>query len=135
MIHIFEFYTGNILPCPDQTNIGASGNIVLRVLNNIPRNVWHKVYFDNWFNSTELQIVFWKQGIAAIGTVRSTRLKNCIRPSDKDLVRNGRGSATLKTCDHDGVDLYAVKWFDNRAVTTLSTFAAIEPIKQVKRWG
>ena len=107
---------------------------MLHLLSNIPRNVWHKVYFDNWFNSIELQIVLWKQGVASIGTVRANRLKNCNMPSHKKLAKNGRGSATVKTCHHDGVDLYAVKWVDNRSVTTLSTFVAIEPLKLVKRW-
>lgn len=78
-------------------------------LSNIPRNVWHKVYFDNWFNSTELNIVLWKQGIVAIGTVRSNKLKKCKLPTDNELAKNGSGSATVKNYHNDGENLYAVK--------------------------
>lgn len=47
IIHNFEIYTGRIDQCPNQPDVGASGNIVLRLLQTVPRDVWHTVYFDN----------------------------------------------------------------------------------------
>ena len=34
----------------------------------------------------------------------------------------------------DDVELRAVKWFDNRGVTLLSTYEAVQPTKQICRW-
>ena len=127
-------YTGKIEPCPGQPDIKASGNIVLRLLVPIPRNAWHKVYFDNWFTSVSLQTILSNQGIACVGTVRSNRLPGCSLPSDKVMRRQGRGTHCLQTATIDGVELRATKWFDNRGVVLLSTFAAVEPTKVIERF-
>ena len=37
-------------------------------------------------------------------------------------------------CKYDGAELRAIKWFDNRAVSILTTYEAVEPMIQVKRW-
>lgn len=134
LVHNLEIYTGKIEPCPGQPDIQASGNIVLRLLQPIPRNVWHKVYFDNWFTSTKLVTTLWKDGIACLGTVRINRLKGCNMPSDCEMKKQGRGATIMKTSTIDGVELRAVKWFDNRGVVLLSSFAAVEPQCIVKRW-
>ena len=34
----------------------------------------------------------------------------------------------------DNVELRAVKWFDNRGVTLLSTYESVEPTKNVERF-
>ena len=71
LVHNLEIYTGKIEPCPGQPDIKASGNIVLRLLSSILRNVRQKIYCDNWFSSVALQTALSKQGIACLGTVRS----------------------------------------------------------------
>ncbi|KAK6960802.1 piggyBac transposable element-derived protein 3 [Biomphalaria glabrata] len=38
IIHDIEFYTGKIEPCLNQLDIGASGNIVLRLIQDFPRH-------------------------------------------------------------------------------------------------
>ncbi len=134
LIHDFEIYVGRIDKCPGQPDVGASGNIVLRLLQNVPRDVWHQVYFDNYFNSPALQVTLHKQGIASVGTVRSNRLRGCKLQSDKDLKKRGRGSSQMQTAMVEDVELIAVKWYDNKPVTLLSTYAAVDPIKTVKRW-
>ena len=83
LIQNLEIYIGKIEPCPGQPDIKASGNIVLRLLSSIPRNVWHKIYCDNWFTSVALQTTLSKQGIACLGTVRSNCLSGCTFPRDK----------------------------------------------------
>ena len=55
LIHNLEVYTGKIDVCPGQPDLKVSANIVLRLLVNIPRALWHKVFFDNWFNGVDLQ--------------------------------------------------------------------------------
>ena len=133
-IHNFFFYSGKILACPGQPDIGASGNVVLRLLKDIPRDHWHKVFFDNWFNSEVLQTTLWSQGFASIGTVRTNRLRNCQPSSDKELKKKGRGSTTTLEKKVGDATLTVVKWLDSRSVTLLSTGAATLPKQTVVRW-
>ncbi|XP_047144588.1 piggyBac transposable element-derived protein 1-like [Hydra vulgaris] len=128
LVHNFEIYTGSIGTCPNQPDLKASGNIVLILLQNIPRKRWHKLYFDNWYTSLPLVKLLHTQGNTCLETVRSNRLLNCKMSSDKDMKKDGRGSVELWTTDSDGVELRAIKWFDNRCVI-LYMRASIPPQK------
>jgi hypothetical protein len=134
LIHNFEVYTGKIDVCPGQPDLKPSANIVLCLLISVPRMMWYKVFFDNWFTGVELQTTLWKQGIACVGTVRGNRLPGCKLPEDKVMRKKGRGTMELQTATIQGVELRAVKWFDNRGVTLLSPYAAIEPVTTVQRF-
>ena len=50
------------------------------------------------------------------------------------MQQKGRGLSEVKTCEIDGIELRAIRWFDNRAVTVLTTYEAIQPSTKVKRW-
>ncbi|XP_072144446.1 piggyBac transposable element-derived protein 2-like [Dermacentor andersoni] len=130
----FEVYTGKIFPQPGFPDIGASCNIVFRMASVVPRGLDYILYFDNWFCSVDLQVVLKKAGISSVGTVREARLKGCKVPSDKELKKKGRGSYVEMETTFEGVSLRAVKWFDNRPVTLLSTFASASPENTVKRF-
>ena len=69
-----------------------------------------------------------------VGTVHGNRLRNCQLSSDRILHQKGGGSAETKICVSDNVELWAIKWLDNRAVTILTIFEAVVPSSQVKRW-
>jgi len=133
MVYNFEVHTGKIDTCPNQPDLQASGNIVLRLLQPIARNVSHKVYFDNWFTSPKLLVTLHKQGIACLGTVRINRVPGCNVPSDADMKKEGRGSTVIQTAVVDGVKLRAVKWFDNRGVVLLTSYASGQPVSSVDR--
>ena len=75
-----------------------------------------------------------KQRIEMVGIVRANRLRNCQLSSDKTLCQKGKGSAEIKICVSDNVELRAIKWFDNRVVAIPTTFEAVAPSSQVKRW-
>lgn len=134
VVHNFQFYTGTIKPIDGEPDLKASGNIILHLLQPIPRGVWHKVYFDNWFTSVELQATLYNRQIACVGTVRSNRLLGCTLPTDSDLKKQGRGAFVLKTGLMNGAPLNVVKWFDNRGVVLLSTYGAVNPLGIAKRW-
>lgn len=134
IMYNFEVYTGKILPQQGFPDIGASGNIVLRMASIVPRGLDYILYFDNWFCGVDLQVVLKKVGISSVGTVCEARLKGCQLPSDKDLKKKGRGSYVEMATTFEGVSLRAVKWFDNRPVTLLSTFASASPEQAVKRF-
>ncbi|KAJ8381511.1 hypothetical protein SKAU_G00022890 [Synaphobranchus kaupii] len=112
--------------------IGASGNIVLQLASIIPVNQSHKIFYDNWFTSVDLQVVLEKAKIHSVGTVRQNRLAGCTIMPEKIMKKKARGTYEEKQTTHQGVTLKAVKWFDNRPVTLLSTFTGANPITQVQ---
>ncbi|KAH8031027.1 hypothetical protein HPB51_012495 [Rhipicephalus microplus] len=99
-----------------------------------PRDPNYSLYFDNWFCSVDLQVVLKKVGINSVGTVREARLKGCKLPSDKELKDKGRGPYLAMATTFEGVNLRAVKWFDNSHVSVLSSFASAPPEQLVKRF-
>uniref|UniRef100_A0A3B1KH96 PiggyBac transposable element-derived protein domain-containing protein n=1 Tax=Astyanax mexicanus TaxID=7994 RepID=A0A3B1KH96_ASTMX len=130
----FEFHTGKIQPLIGMPDLGASSNIVLRVASIVPQGQNFKLYHDNWFTSTGLEMEMAKKKIYCLGTVRANRLKGCSLKSDKDLKTIGRGAFDEKVATFEGGQLIACKWQDNRTVTMLSTFAGAYPTCKVKRW-
>ncbi|KAJ8369987.1 hypothetical protein SKAU_G00100150 [Synaphobranchus kaupii] len=133
IVYNFDVYTGSIQPHPGFPDIGASGNIVLQLASAIPTNILHKLFFDNWFCSVDLQVLLEKEKIHSVGTVRQNRLAGCTFMDDGAMKAKGRGTHQEKMTTHNGVHLWAVKWFDNRPVTLLSTFVAAHPTTEVQR--
>ena len=103
-------------------------------MQHIPRFQWYKLYFDNWYTNVLLEKTRHEQRIATVGTVKSNRLYNCKLSDDKSIKKNGRGSTEIWVSSVDNVELRAVKWFDNRGVTLLSTYKLVEPTKNVERF-
>jgi hypothetical protein len=133
----FEIYSGkqdNIL-LPEEVDCGASGNVVVRLSRSIPSNVNYKVYFDNYFNSPELQLFLAKKGILSLGTVRLNRVSQCNMMSDTDLKKKGRGAFEERLAVVDDVQIAAVRWLDNKPVSFLSTLIGSQPVGQVRRWS
>lgn len=65
---------GKIAVSPNQPDIGASGDIVSKLLENVEQNKGYKIGF------TGVQ-----DGISLSGTIRNNRLTNCKMPNDNDL--------------------------------------------------
>jgi len=73
-----EVYSGkndNVL-AEGETDCGASGNVVIRLSRAVLNNVGHKLFFDNYFCSPELQVSLADRGIHSLGTVRCNRWPN-----------------------------------------------------------
>lgn len=84
IVYNFDFYTGTILvPVDGSPDIGTSGNIVLQLASIIPVNQSHKIFYDNWFTSVDLQVVLEKAKIHSVGTVRQNRLAGSTFMPDK----------------------------------------------------
>ena len=133
----FEIFTGKSdnICAPDEPDMGASSNIVVRLARIIPNFRNYKLYIDNWFNSIPLQIFMYERAILLLGTVRSNRLRQCQLPSEKEMKKEGRGSFLEKVATIDGVTLSVVSWYDNKIVTLLSNFVGSEPVTEVKRFS
>ena len=52
IIYDFELYTGKSMQLPNE--FGVSGNVVLRLIQNLNAASNFKVFFDNWFFSVGL---------------------------------------------------------------------------------
>ena len=118
-----------------EEDCGASGNIVIRLSRSIPRNVGHKLFFDNYFTSPQLQVYMAVSGIYSVGTVRANRIPNCTLKNENEMKKLGRGGVDEKVNIVDGVEITAIRWLDNKPVTLLSTFAGCEPASEVTRWN
>ncbi|XP_030579753.1 piggyBac transposable element-derived protein 3-like [Archocentrus centrarchus] len=133
LVHSFDVYAGKSDPPPGSQDIGASGNVVLKLAQVIEGSVNHLLYFDNWFSSLDLFVALAKRGIPALGTVRQNRLRDCSFSKDETLKKKGRGTFEEQQAVIDSVEVRAVKWFDNRGVIVASTFASAQPVSFTER--
>uniref|UniRef100_A0A3Q4MXL3 PiggyBac transposable element-derived protein domain-containing protein n=1 Tax=Neolamprologus brichardi TaxID=32507 RepID=A0A3Q4MXL3_NEOBR len=130
-----EVYTGRVNQPPELPDVGASGNVVLRLAQPIPKEENYKLFFDNWFTSVPLVVTLNEQGIGCTGNVRGNRLPGVNLKSDADLKRAGRGAFEEKIAMVRETTLHVVKWYDNRSVTLLSDHIGANPVTEVERWG
>ena len=52
---------------------------------------------------------------------------NCKITTNQAMKKSGRGTVELWSTNYDGIELRAVKWFDNWGVTVLSTYKSVNP--------
>lgn len=125
----FQIYTGKVSNLIEKS-LGA------RVVKDLSRELVgkkHKLYFDNFFNSVELQNSLLLEGIYACGTARKNRknMPNDLR-DDKHLKR-GESDYRVST---DGI--VALKWMDRKGVLFISNFhnpAYLETASRRKKDG
>lgn len=134
----FEIYSGqensDSNRLPEEADLGASSNVVMRLTRSVTENVNHKLYFDNYYTSVQLLKSLKYKGILSLGTVRRNRVPDCKLPSDVELKKEPRGSINEYVAEFEGCELYNVSWKDNKTVIMLSTFAGTNPVREVKRF-
>ncbi|XP_033911326.3 piggyBac transposable element-derived protein 2-like [Acipenser ruthenus] len=128
--HNLEIYTGRVVQPPELADVGASGNVVLRLAQPIPKQENYKLFFDNWFTSVPLVLTLAQQGIHCTGN----RLPGVNLMCDAELKRAGCGSFEQKMAMVGETTLHVVKWYDNRSVTHLSDYTGAHPVTEVDRW-
>ena len=131
-----EIYSGkqdNIVS-EEEADCGASGNVVIRLSRGVPNCCNFRIFFDNYFNSVDLQLALARRGILGVGTVRLNRLHKTDLMSDAELAKRGRGAYQEKVASVDGVQLSVVRWFDTRPISFLSTFVGEEPVSRIKHY-
>lgn len=119
----FDLYTGK-KKVGTETGLGES--VVLQLSEGL-QDIGCEVYFDNFFNSPNLQYLLANRNIKACGTVRSNR-KNIpkIIPADKNMKRGD-----IFATSSNGISF--IKWMDNKAVFLLTNFLSPIPTTTVKR--
>ena len=138
MMYDFIPYSGKIEPVDDPTvpDLKPSANYVLHLAQNIPSDVNHLLFFDNWFSSLSLMDHLASRGIWCCGTVRPSRLSGMPNKMkcQKRITKQGRGAIEACKTAQDNSETVNVKWYDNRVVNMLSTFAKIHPLTTVLRF-
>lgn len=136
--HKFEVYSGqeNSEKLSNEPDLGATGNVVVRLLRGVPRRLNHIIYFDNFYTSLPLVYFLAKEGIHTVGTVQQNRIPNNKLPDKKDFMKKSvpRGSYEERVSMLDGIDMSCVVWKDNKIVTLLSTYAGALPVAKVNRY-
>lgn len=118
-----------------ENSLGVGAKVVIALCQSIK----HKpaiVYFDNYFSSLELiHLLRSEHGIFSLGTIRANRLRGCQEklPSDKDLLKKGRGSSKQVVCNKN--KLSVVKWHDNKSVILASSYVDSFPMEIIRRFS
>lgn len=93
----FEIYTGQennpLYRLPEESDLGACDNIVIRLMRPVPSEKNYKVFFDNYYKSLPLMITLANRGIFSLGTVRRNRIPNLKLPDDKIMMKKPRGDS------------------------------------------
>ena len=59
-------------------------------------------------------------------------MKNCQLKSEKELIKEGRGSNDFKVMSDASIII--VRWFDKKPGNLISSFIGIEPVDSMKRY-
>ena len=71
-------------------------------------------------------------GIHYVRRARQVRLPNCNLEDEKSLKEKGTGSFDIRVeANHN---ICAVKWYDSRAVTLVSSFGGPDPMQKIQCW-
>ncbi len=132
IVYKIEFYLGK--RNDSQNQLGASGAVVMRLAEIVPKHANHKLFFDNWFSSLELLQRLRENGIFALATFNTRRMPSLEFPTDSEMKKTGRGTMIEKQCVVNQQIVSATKWFDNRGVHLVSNFVGSQPVTKIKRY-
>lgn len=111
-LYNFDIYTGK---SDDYVEHSLGEKVVLRLTEDLQQKN-HTLFFDNYFNSYNLQKILKERGFYACGTVVSNR-KHLPKLSDDKQLKQGQYEYLTST---DGITFF--KWKDKRSVNILSNF-------------
>ena len=89
-------------------------NVVMKLLETLPKGENYKLFFDNWFCTLDLLLQLKEMKILTIATIRMDRIKGCPLVAEKDLKKQGRGSTCYMVDLNSGITV--LRWFDNKCV-------------------
>ncbi|XP_065639594.1 piggyBac transposable element-derived protein 3-like [Hydra vulgaris] len=126
-LYDFDVYQGKEMESSKASTYGVGASVVLNMLSSLPSGHNFKVFADNFFTSLTLLDVLKERAIWFVGAIRTNRLNMCPLLCEKDLRKEGRGSYDYRTDTY--FNLILVRWYDNKAVTLVSSYVGIEPVK------
>lgn len=136
--YFLEIFTGreneSCFRLPNEKDLGASANIVIRCIRNVPNFQNYRICFDNYFSTLPLLVELSKRGIQTVGTMRRNRLRNKKLPKDKEIMSLARGSSLEMVTKIDDVEIASVTWRDTKVVSLISNFVGTNPMQSVERF-
>lgn len=160
-VHNFEIYTGAAEEyLPGEPNLGAAGNIVMRLCRILPSDKNYRLYYDNYYSGIPLAVYLYQKSVHILGTINQNRIPDRFftskrrddgqkkkkkektkqrtskfsLPDLKVMNDRERGSIMERVGEIKGTPLAFVAWKDNKVVSFLSTFVGSEPVSCIKRF-
>lgn len=118
-------------PANEVTSVGLSVVMQKVSVAKTPQN--HVFYFDNFFTSFSLMKDLTERKICATGTVRINRMNYCPIKTDKQMMKDERGTYDWRFDKKSKI--FAISWKDNNVVKVLSNNESLEPKQSVSRWS
>lgn len=135
LIYDFDIYVGK----QDDQNLSAEfgkvGAVVIKLTQNLPKQVGHKLFMDNLFTSINLFKYLKREGIWALGTMRMHRMggaQKLLTPK-KELSKEGHGSLDYRVDANSGI--MVLSWLDNGVVNLVTSFLGPSLGKPARRWS
>ena len=91
-----------------------------------------KIFFNNLFSSVDLVVHLKEIGYDWIGTIRQNRLLGCELMEGKEMKRFCMGNVDWRV--EKSTEVCLVCWYDNKAVTLVSNYVAVEPKDTCRHW-
>ena len=113
MLYNFEICCGRNANTSLPTHLGVTGDLALKLYQNLPHQKRHKVFFDNYFTLIPLLVELRENGILALGSILQNRVvcAQKLFESYKELKKKGRDSNDWRVDVSSNV--VVVKWMDN----------------------
>ena len=119
----FFYYTGTT------RNEKYNSQVVKRLLEGLPKSKNYRLFFYNWFCTLDLCIMLKRMGLLSTTTVRVDRMKSL--PSGNETNNMGQGTRRYKSDLNSG--LVIVRWYDNKYLSVIFTYANPEQCLPVQR--
>lgn len=74
----FDLFTGKHRTDLPENCPAATGNMVTRLIDTVPKHSNHKLFIDNWYTSLPLMAFLYKNGVLPLETVQLNRAKTYI---------------------------------------------------------
>jgi len=87
--------------------------------------VWTKIFSDNLFKSVDLVVHLKEIGYDWVRTIRQNLLSGRELMEEKELKRFRMGNVDWTV--EKSTDVCLVRWYDNKAVTHVSNYVAVDP--------
>lgn len=124
-VHCYDAYQSK----KTKEEFGPIGSSVLQLCHGLEEK-GHKLFIDNLFTTLPLLKCLSDNGIYVLGTLRLNRAKEAGEQLvPEKLLQRGWNSVT--TSDDN---ITVLRWKDNKAVHTISTYAGSQPEDIAKRW-
>ncbi|KAK2701227.1 hypothetical protein QYM36_020103 [Artemia franciscana] len=118
IVYDIEIYTGK--GAVEISELGQGTDVVLRLVENLPRFMNFKLFFDNFYTGIDLiHKLRVEYGIESCGTIRSNRMRGAVLDTDANMKKKGRGSVDFRFERHSEVSV--VKWSTNQSIWLLHT--------------